>query len=84
MNWMNSIILLFGLMLGAEIMWCITKYHSSLLDRHVDSRRSCEADGDKAYFHEWVNYDMRTYALIEYLDGSIAQVTPEYIKFTDN
>ena len=84
MNWMYSIVFLFGLVLGAEVMWCIMKYHRNLIDHPADSRRPCEADGDKAYFHEWANYDQRTYALIEYHDGSIAQVIPEYIKFTDN
>ena len=83
MNWMYSIVFLFGIILGAEIVWCIMKYHRGLIDSPDADRRTCEADGDKAYFHEWVNYDMRTYALIEYHDGTIAQVIPECIKFTD-
>ena len=84
MNWMYSIVYMLGVLMGAVAVWCIMEHHRGLFDRREESRRPCEADGDKAYFHEWANYDMRTYALIEYHDGTIAQVIPECIKFTDN
>ena len=84
LNWMNGICMLVGLGLGLEIMWCALKYSSKGVDDHRDEYlRPCEADGDKAYFHRWVKHERRAYALIEYLDGTMAQVAPECIRFTE-
>ena len=87
----------------------------------TDNRRPCTVNGDKAYFHRWVeerdvfirvnsltaarnNYKSmaerlrreksaphdcdvfptcKTWALVEYLDGEIAKVDPESVRFTD-
>jgi hypothetical protein len=46
--------------------------------------RTCEVDGDKAFFHMWVKSGLPTVcAIIEYLDGTIDLVLPERLKFTD-
>ena len=58
--------------------------------------RTCLIDGDKAYFHRWVEHSMmfydsenkthvlhRAFALIEYIDGSVEMVNPERLRFTD-
>ena len=46
--------------------------------------RPCEVDGDKAYFHRWVLGDhATTFALIEFLDGTVSQVHPEKVRFLD-
>ena len=58
--------------------------------------RPCLVDGDQAYFHCWVGQDAiidgeggkaqvarRTYALIEYIDGTVEHVFPEKVRFTN-
>lgn len=46
--------------------------------------RPCETDGGKAYFHQWVHHEKTgTFALIEYLDGTIAKINPETVRFLD-
>lgn len=46
--------------------------------------RPCETDGGKAYFHRWVQDERAiTFALIEYLDGTVEKVNPETVRFTD-
>ena len=45
-----------------------------------DSLRTCEIDGDKAFFHVWT---MAGYAIIEYIDGTVGMVHPDRVKFTD-
>lgn len=47
--------------------------------------RPCETDGGKAYFHKWVQgvKSGNTFALIEYLDGTIDMVNPETVRFLD-
>jgi hypothetical protein len=42
--------------------------------------RICEVDGDTAFFHAWMSQD---YAIVEYLDGTVALVHPESIRFID-
>ncbi len=86
----------------------------------VDSRRPCEVDGSKAWYHGLVHCDRtvvrmdgifpedkrveieraiqhrqvfpsnwhthverRTYAMVEYLDGSVSKVDPEKVHFID-
>ncbi len=84
MNWMNSIIFLFGLALGAEIVWCImTNKHREKSERQ-DLRRPCEVDGDNAYFHRWAEGGiMKVCAVIEYLDGTVGLARPEDVRFID-
>ena len=51
-----------------------------------DDKRPCYARGQKAILHRWVelSYPMtQLLALVEYEDGSIAQVKPTSIKFAD-
>ena len=52
--------------------------------KEQDSRsalRSCEVDGDKAFFHKW---SVNDFAIIEYMDGSVELVHPERVRFTDH
>lgn len=52
--------------------------------KREDSPRPCEIDGDKAFFHRWVlNENAVTFALIEYIDGTVEKVNPERVRFTD-
>lgn len=59
--------------------------------------RPCLIDGNKAYFHRWVENSTifndsenkthvvhRAFALIEYIDGSAEMVNPERLRFTDH
>lgn len=59
--------------------------------------RPCLVDGDQAHFHCWVGLDIiiggeedatqvarRTYALVEYIDGTVEHVFPEKVRFTDH
>lgn len=52
-----------------------------------DSRaalRTCEVDGDKAFFHKWAEGGfMKICAIVEYLDGTIHLAPPESVRFTD-
>ena len=49
-----------------------------------NSTRPCEVDGDKALFHRWVLDEKAiTFALIEYIDGTVEKVNPERVRFTD-
>lgn len=56
-----------------------------------DSRRSCYVEGRKAIFHRWVEtsfpkdkgFILQTLALVEYQDGSVAQIQPKKIRFAD-
>lgn len=59
-----------------------------------DSRRPCfvkEAEYKKAIFHRWVDtsfpkekgFILQTLALVEYEDGSIAQIQPKKLIFAD-
>lgn len=56
--------------------------------------RPCEVDGRPALFHRWmeeaaeliqphceITVVHRTYALVEYRDGTIGRVAPERVKF---
>ena len=46
--------------------------------------RACETDGGKAFFHRWVLDEKAiTYALVEYLDGTVEKVNPESVRFID-
>ena len=57
----------------------------------IDNRRSCYVDKRKAIFHKWVDssfpkdngFIIQTLALIEYEDGSVAQIQPKKIRFAD-
>lgn len=56
-----------------------------------DTRRSCYVDNKKAIFHRWVDtsfpkdkgFISQTLALVEYEDGSVAQIQPKKVKFAD-
>lgn len=49
-----------------------------------DGLRTCEVDGDKAFFHRWVvGGIMGVRAIIEYIDGTVDLVQPERVRFTD-
>ena len=45
-----------------------------------DARRTCEVDGDKAFFHTWT---LAGYAIVEYIDGHVEMVHPDRVRFTD-
>ena len=46
--------------------------------------RTCEVDGSKAFFHQWVQDGKAvTFALIEYINGEVEKVNPERVRFTD-
>lgn len=86
MNWMNGLCMLIGLGIGMEIMWCVMKYRNKgAKDPRDKYLRPCEVDGDKAYAHRWVlDENAATFALIEYIDGTVELVHPERVRFTDN
>lgn len=56
-----------------------------------DTRRSCYVDKRRAIFHRWVDtsfpkekgFILQTLALVEYEDGSVAQLQPKKIRFAD-
>lgn len=84
MNWMNSLIFIFGLVLGAEIVWCILTNREKTKESHRDLRRPCEVDGDKAYFHRWADGGViKICAVVEYLDGTVGLSRPEKVRFID-
>lgn len=64
---------------------------------HLIHRRTCLVDGDRAYFHGWVEQAVifkdhrgeghilkQTYALVEYIDGTVELTQPERLRFTDH
>ena len=47
--------------------------------------RPCYVKGDRALFQRWVEEERRnTYGIVEFENGEISLVAPEYIKFADS
>lgn len=58
------------------------KPKTRLLSMDECQHRPCEVNGRPAFFHRWVE-EYALEALVEYLDGTIAMVKPESVRFTD-
>lgn len=46
--------------------------------------RPCRVKGRKALFHMWSNIPTKTYAIVEFEDGTVKTIDPEDVKFINN